>query len=164
MEKPKIKIPLDGVDIAIELAAVLAVIALITLPIGFYAQLPDTIPIHFNASGQADGYGPKSSILVIPAIGIAIYLGLTVLNRFPHLFNYPKTITEHNYERQYRIATKMMRSLNLIVTAGFAYIAFSIVTNGLSGSDNMHPLFLPIFLTLIFGTTVVYFFASLRGK
>jgi uncharacterized membrane protein len=46
-------------------------------------QLPERIPCHFNAAGQPDGWGPKSSAVAVPAIGHSFYCILTVLLWFP---------------------------------------------------------------------------------
>jgi hypothetical protein len=48
---------------------------------------------------------------------------MTILNRFPHVFNYPKKITNQNAERQYTIATRLIRYLKFIVVLGFSIIA-----------------------------------------
>ena len=41
----------------------------------FYSELPDEIPIHWNAEGEADGYGSKEfGLFLIPAISVIIYL------------------------------------------------------------------------------------------
>lgn len=58
--------------LAITLLAVAPVLAAI-----LYPGLPETIPVHFNASGIADRFGPKSSIWVhisiLFVVGIAVY-------------------------------------------------------------------------------------------
>jgi hypothetical protein len=38
---------------------------------------------------------------------------MTVLNRFPHIFNYTTTITEENALREYTRATRLVRYLKL---------------------------------------------------
>ena len=32
----------------------------------FYPSLPDIVPTHWGASGQVNGWGPKSTILILP--------------------------------------------------------------------------------------------------
>tara|TARA_R100000935_G_scaffold1439_1_gene4563 strand:- start:122016 stop:122447 length:432 start_codon:yes stop_codon:yes gene_type:complete len=50
------------------------IIALILLsflfPAFYYTQLPEEIPIHFNAAGEADGFGKKSTIWLLPILNI----------------------------------------------------------------------------------------------
>ena len=53
-------------------------LVLLTLPFlmiaFFWGQMPETIPIHWNASGEADGFGSKWYIFMMPVINIAIFL------------------------------------------------------------------------------------------
>jgi uncharacterized membrane protein len=61
------------------------IVGMISLPwvmlATIWKDLPDTIPVHFGISGQPDGYGKKSEILLSPVIStvlsILIYLLLT---------------------------------------------------------------------------------------
>ncbi|WP_432410813.1 DUF1648 domain-containing protein [Rasiella sp. SM2506] len=39
-------------------------------PALYYAQLPEEIPIHFNAIGEADGFGKKSTIWLLPILNV----------------------------------------------------------------------------------------------
>ena len=40
----------------------------------YYPILPDTIPTHFNAKMEADGWGPKIMIWMLPVIGLLTFL------------------------------------------------------------------------------------------
>jgi uncharacterized membrane protein len=46
-----------------------------------YPELPATIPIHWNAAGQADGHGPRATIFLQPAIAALLALIWLVLPR-----------------------------------------------------------------------------------
>ncbi len=39
-------------------------------PAFYYSQLPEEIPIHFNAAGDADGFGKKNTIWLLPILNI----------------------------------------------------------------------------------------------
>lgn len=61
----------------------------ILTPLGFaaywYPSLPNTIPVHFNSSGEADNWGPRGMIFLSPAIlgfvSLVVYLLLTNIRR-----------------------------------------------------------------------------------
>lgn len=65
------------------------VVLLLLLPIVFvgyhYNSLPDTIPIHFNAKGEADGFGKRSTIwvmvLILTFVSLGIYLLIANIHR-----------------------------------------------------------------------------------
>src|SRR5690625_5755649 len=40
-----------------------------------YAALPDQIPVHFNLAGEPDGWGSRSSILVLAGTGLVLVVG-----------------------------------------------------------------------------------------
>lgn len=73
-----------------------------------YAALPDQIPVHFNLAGEPDGWGSRSSILVLAGIGLVLVVGTALLSRYPRAFNYPREITEENAQRVYRAGEEMM--------------------------------------------------------
>jgi hypothetical protein len=69
---------------------VLLVILFILVPFGYafyvYPGLPQTIPTHFNASGEADAWGDKSTIYLLPTImGIASIVVFLVLSNIKKL-------------------------------------------------------------------------------
>ena len=61
-------------------------IALLLLPIPIvvilWRQLPDAVPMHWNLRGQIDRWGPKWTLLLLPAINAACWL---LLQAFPRL-------------------------------------------------------------------------------
>ena len=61
-------------------------LALILLPVccaGYlYPTLPETVPIHFNMEGKADGWGSRESIFIGPAIlgFVSFFVYLLMIN------------------------------------------------------------------------------------
>jgi uncharacterized membrane protein len=107
--RSKIKLTLSSLDSKLESAGKIFLIILWALTLFVFLKLPATIPIHFNASGQADNYGSRMTILISPILATIIYFGLTQLNKYPHIFNYMVKITETNAPVQYKIATALHR-------------------------------------------------------
>ena len=135
--RPRIKLNLSPLDYKLELTSKMFLVVIWGLTIYTYSKLPTKIPTHFNASGQANDYGNKLTLLILPILSTTIYLGLTQLNKYPHIFNYMTEINEVNAEKQYTIATKMLRSLKLVIQIIisfdilFTYLTTIGVTNGL---------------------------------
>ncbi|UBH06911.1 hypothetical protein K8P10_002422 [Leucobacter sp. Psy1] len=73
-----------------------------------YASLPETIPTHFDFAGRPDGWGHKSSVLVILGILGAMTAGIVWLSHHPRVFNYPVPITEFNAQAVYRVGEQTM--------------------------------------------------------
>lgn len=47
-----------------------------------YDQLPARVATHFNFWGEPDGFGNRSSILILPIIGLITTIGMTLINIF----------------------------------------------------------------------------------
>lgn len=114
-----------------------------------YANLPEIIPIHYNALGEADGYGSKNSLFLLPAITSVLFLGITILNKYPHKFNYLVDITEENALRNYTLATRLLRVMKVIITIIFFLITFMTVRNAYGSSNGVGTWLLPTILAII---------------
>jgi uncharacterized membrane protein len=128
-----------------------------------YDDLPKIIPTHFNAAGTPDSFGAKSSILILPIINIIIYIGLTVLSRFPHIHNYMVNITEENAVFQYTNSIQMLSVVKLIISILFAFITYSTIAIALGKLQGLGIWFLPIFITVLF-STIGYFIYKMLSK
>lgn len=166
-ERPKIKLELTTTDKTFEILGWVSILAIWVLTITNYTNLPDTIPIHYNSSGEADGFGGKGNILTLPLIATVLFVGMTILNKFPHVFNYPTNITEDNALRQYTNATRMIRYLKFIIVVIFGLIAFKTIRNVNGQTTGLGVWFLPLTLGLIF-IPMTYFivksFKKPKGK
>ncbi len=156
MERPKIKIEKDTLDVFIEVIGLAFVIIMVVLPSIQYSSLPDEIPTHFGANGEADNYGDKGMIWLLPIIGVLMFIGMFMLNKYPHIFNYPSKITEENARRQYTNATKLIRILNTVIALVFAYITYSTINVANGKQSGLGTYFLIVFLVLIF-VPIIYF-------
>lgn len=157
--RPRIKVQLDPNDIFLELLGIIAILTLIMIPILYYAELPDSIPRHYGAQGEPNGFGSKSILLALPIFSVVLYLGLATLNWFPHIFNYPTKVTEENAGKMYKSGTKMIRNLNVIIAVMFAYISYSTVQTALGSQNGLGGWFLPVSIGLI---VVVEVFGIIR--
>lgn len=148
-ERPRIKIKLTGADKMLEIIGWLINAVTWILVIIYYPNLPDTIPVHYNGAGQADRFGEKVSVLILPVIATILFIGMTILNRFPHVFNYPNKITQENAERNYINATKLIRYLKLIVVVIFGFITLMTILIAQGDANGLGTWFLPLMVGLI---------------
>lgn len=157
-ERPKIKLELRPADKILEGLALLALAALVLLPIIYWGDLPEKIPIHFNARGEADGYGQPVFLWAVTAVGVFIYALMTVVNKNPHNFNYMKNITAENAEQSYRSATQMIRWLKAVILILFAYTSWMMIQNALGKTSGLGSWFLPLVLLTIVAPTFYFIF------
>ena len=162
-KRPKIILELTTTDKVFEILGWISILAIWVLTTINYQNLPDNIPIHFNGSGQPDGFGGKVNILTLPLIATILFIGMTILNKFPHVFNYPTNISADNALGQYTNATRMIRYLKLIIVVIFGLIELQTIRNVNEQTSGLGVWFLPLTLGLIFIPLTFFVVKSLNS-
>lgn len=157
MITPKLKVPITEFDKFLEIIALLLLIFFWIFNVVHFKDLPETIPIHFNGSGTADGFGSRASIFALPIIGTILYIGLTVLQKYPNYSNFSVKITEENAQYQYTNSTKMLRVLKIIILILFFMIDYFTMLTAVGKEDGLGKWFLPFTFGILI-VPIVYFF------
>jgi uncharacterized membrane protein len=77
-----------------------------------YRQLPATVPIHWNARGQANGFAPKAwGAFLMPVVMAGVYLLLTAIPRIS-----PQGFGVERFRRVYRIFQTAILAFLLLVS------------------------------------------------
>ena len=100
--RPRVDVPRSPFERVLTVLAAAILIASFSVVGWYWPRLPASVPVHFNAAGQIDGYGSKLSLLAFPAIFTVMFVVLSALERVPWIYNYPWRITPENAARQYR--------------------------------------------------------------
>ncbi|OGU59433.1 MAG: hypothetical protein A2X64_00785 [Ignavibacteria bacterium GWF2_33_9] len=162
--RPKFKLELSNFDKLLEVTAMVVFIYLWYLVLTSYGKLPEQIATHFDSSGKVNDVGSKITILIFPIIATFIYALLSIINKFPHTFNYLTEITEQNAPMQYKLATQLIRYLKATIMVTFAFISHAIITDAQSTKTSLGFEFLPIFLGAIFLPMIYYFVRMIKNK
>lgn len=162
--RPRIKLSLTLTDKLVEICGWLCIGLLWWETFHYYPGLPDTIPVHYGFSGNVDAYGSKRMMLTLPTIATILFLGISLLNQFPHIFNYPVKINSENAERQYRAATRLLRYLKLLIPVIFGFIESETILSISSGSAKINGWFFPMMMGLIFIPLIVYILLAVRSN
>ncbi|MBK7360082.1 MAG: DUF1648 domain-containing protein [Saprospiraceae bacterium] len=129
-----------------------------------FSDLPEVIPQHYNAYGKADGFGSKSNLFILAGIASLLNIGLSILKKYPHRFNYPVEITKENEFRQYAIATRMLRFVKLILVLIFSSLIIKTILIAKGGTHELGFWFLPIALVCLIGSIAYFLILSFRSK
>ena len=163
-KRPKIEVKPNAVNKTTETVSWVVLVIYLAFAAYAYNVLPDTIPAHFNFKGEVDAEGSKASFFILPLVGVATFLLLTVIGRHPHLFNYSVEITEENAEFQYRNAMQMMRVLKLVMILMFFAVSFITYCTA-KGMINGTGALMPILLATVPVLPIIYFVMKMkRGK
>lgn len=149
----------NSLDIIAEVICI-AVLAFTTIYVIFmYIQLPDKIPVHYNASGIIDRYGSKIELFILLVVAWGMYLGLSVVAKFPQTWNTGVTVTAKNKDKVYRITKNMLKTVKMEIVMIFCYIAYN--TTKL---ENLPSKFMIIFLGIMFSTIILFAVQLLKHK
>jgi len=162
--RPKINISLSTLDKILESIGKLLIIIIWGLTLYTFLKLPTIIPTHFNASGEPDGHGNKLTILILPILASLLYFGLTKLNQYPQSFNYIGTITAENAERQYTIASRMLRFLKIALLLIFSHIILFTYLTTIGLTNGLGVVFLPFTLGIVLIPIIFYIRQSIKSN
>lgn len=162
--RPRIKLNLSPLDNKLELTSKVFLLIIWGLTIYFLLKLPTTIPTHFNASGQANHCGNKLTLLILPILATTIYFGLTQLNKYPHIFNYMTEINKENAEKQYTIATRMLRSLKLVIHIIISFDILITYLTSIGVTNGLGFWFLPLIFGFLLTPTIISLSQSFEKK
>ena len=129
-----------------------------------WAALPAVIPTHFGFSGQADDWSSKKWLLLLPALTVLLYMGLTWLSRYPQKLNYPWRIAERNAERQSRVIGSLISLLKAELVWLFALVTWQAIRVALGQAAGLRIAFLPIVLVVMGGTVIIYLYLGFRNS
>ncbi len=163
-QRPRLKLLLSRGDVLLEMLAIsLLLICWVLAIYGFYI-LPESIPVHFDMSGKVTRYGSKFNIFLMPLIATVLFIGMSILNKYPHVFNYPYPITPENAEKQYRTASRLIRWLKFLTVTLFLFIDIVII-QAARYSTNIIPSWLFFFVLLLsFAPIAIYLLSARRSR
>jgi uncharacterized membrane protein len=159
--RPRINLEKTVYDYALDYGAFLALALSTFYAIYAFNALPDSIPVHYDASGTPTRFGSRFSLFTLPVVGFILYFGFIVLNKRPDIFNYTVEITPENAKNQYTLACKVMRLVNFAMSLGISFIIYETVKSSLTGDFSLGVWFLPVFLMGMF-LPIIYYFVKLK--
>ncbi|MGO2655081.1 MAG: DUF1648 domain-containing protein [Pseudoclavibacter sp.] len=123
-----------------------------------YPSLPEVIPTHFGIHGEPDAWGPRGSLIGLGLVWLLLSVLVAGLARYPHVANYPVEVTGQNAARLYRIASQLLGTTLLGVSA----LMWGILRLTVTGTSQT-PLFV-IGLVLLFGGIIVGLVRMVRAR
>lgn len=124
-----------------------------------WSAFPEQIPGHYNAAGEVDRWGKKSELLFVPIVVWIMYVFVSVLERFPMIWNTGITVTEENKDRIYRILKNLIGTMKLLVTGTFVCIEmFQAAAQALPG------WFLPVSMGSLLGSMIYYIAKLVKNR
>ncbi|GIP35220.1 DUF1648 domain-containing protein [Paenibacillus sp. J2TS4] len=161
--RPVLALPKTALEKTLDILSLLLIVGIVVYLSMEWSGLPDQIPIHFNAAGEADGWGGKGFLWFMPAVACLLWAGSTILEKFPHIYNYTN-LTEANVERQYKNARLMLVALKAELTFFLVYYQWQGIRLAQGYDAGLGVWDLPLFLTVILGSLTLFIIRSIRLK
>lgn len=124
-----------------------------------WKNIPDMIPGHYNIVGEIDKYSSKNSIWILIVVQILLFTMMSVLERFPNIWNTGVKITEENQERVYTNLRNMQTYLKMMIMIYFSYMTFQSI-----GGGNLHSMSVFVFLVLVFGGMSIFLVKIFKNR
>ena len=119
MDEP-IKIERNALDILESIVSLLSIVGVAVYLILAWNQIPDKIPGHYNALGEVNRWGNKSELIVLPIISVVMYGLITLIERYPQVWNTGVRITEENRAQVYRLLKSLIAVVKMFTLLVFA--------------------------------------------
>lgn len=154
MEEP-IKIERNALDVIETIVCLLSLVGVVVYLILAWHTIPDKIPAHYNAAGEINRWGNKSELIVLPIISWLIFGLITLVERFPGIWNTGVRITPENREAVYRLLKNLIAVIKI-----FVLLMFGSITVISSLSLSLPVWYILGFMALLFGT-IAFFIVKL---
>ena len=141
------------------LISLLSFVGIVLYVIITWKNIPDMIPGHYNIAGEIDKYSSKNSIWILIVVQILLFTMMSVLERFPNIWNTGVQITEENVERVYTNLRNMQTYLKMMIMIYFSYMTFQSI-----GGGNLHSMSIFIFLVLVFGGMAIFLVKIFKNR
>jgi len=116
------KLKLRPFDIVLNILCIILLIGIVIYLIIRWGSIPEQIPGHFNLSGEVTRWDSKETLIVLPIIAWIIFIGFSILEQFPQVWNTGVRITQENMHRVYSILKTLLSTIKLLIVATFTSI------------------------------------------
>ena len=154
MDEP-IKIERNALDILESIVSLLSIVGVVVYLILAWNTIPDKIPGPYNAAGEVNRWGSKSELIVLPIMSVLLYGLITLIERYPQIWNTGVRVTEENRAAVYRLLKSMIAIIKM-----FTLLRCASLTVISSLSLNLPGWYILAFLVILFGT-IAYFIVRL---
>jgi uncharacterized membrane protein len=150
-----LKVPFSLMEKITAGISILMVVGLIAATILLFPRMPQQIPTHFDASGQADKFGSKLLLLIVPAMAVVICAYMLSLGFSSKFYNSARNAPE-TIRQQFILVRKLVLSMNLVIALLMIYIQSSVFSIAANLIHDLGILPLVIFVIMIFTPLLVF--------
>jgi hypothetical protein len=159
--RPNLNLKITPLEIFLNVITLATFVGTIAYLISSWTIIPSEVPAHYNAAGEVDRWGSKGEIIILPLIALLMWIGLTVLEKFPHVYNY-MNLTVDNARAQYLNGRLLVNVLKNECVLLFSYLTWRGIQVAIGKHDSLGPWTSSVFLLIIFGSMTYFIVKSVR--
>ncbi|RFU63928.1 DUF1648 domain-containing protein [Peribacillus glennii] len=159
--RPILKIEKTRLESVLNMVSLLVFCGMLMYLFLKWASLPNLIPIHFDSAGNPDGWGNKGVIWLLPLLGAVLWISLTILETFPHLYNYMR-LTKENVKVQYKNSRLLVNVLKNEILLIVAYLIWDSVQLASGNEAGLGVWDVTVFSIIVFGSIGFFLIRSYR--
>lgn len=125
--------------------------------------LPDRIPVHFDAAGNANGWGSPSTLILLPVVAAGIYLLITLISLLPTRIRSAVKLTAESRAKIDTLTHQMLAWIKAEMVGLFLCIQWFMLAGIKEGSNRIPATLPPVFMVLIFATVAWHLVAVFRA-
>lgn len=152
--RPKMKIPKSTPEKLANIVGYSVFIGAVVYVALTFASLSENIPMQFGPGAEINRYGSPYELLVLVAIQLFLIIFMEILERMPHVHNYPDRMNESNIEDFYLNSRQIVNFSKNGVMLIFAVIFIEVISYGLNGETSFGIYLLPLILIISLGPVV----------
>lgn len=124
--------------------------------LGFqWVELPEAVPMQFSFSGDVNRYGSPWEMLILPVLGIMLAAGMEIMERKPHLHNYPLRINDDNRAAFYLNSRRMLNFTKNGTLIILSAVIVEILSSAADG-EGVFGFWLIPFILVLAGAPIIY--------
>lgn len=108
-----------------------------------YNTFPAEVPVHFSMDGEVNAYGSKAAIWLLLALAFVLWTFMSILERVPHVHNYPRKIHSGNIHAQYRNSILLLNTAKNYMLVMFIGLN-AVFVETINGSEPPHLLIISL--------------------
>ena len=129
-----------------------------------YGKLPETVPIHFDLDGKADGFGSKNTNWFLAGISSAIFILMMYLSQNPNapVLNIPENLKKDPAISEFVVS--ILCVLTMFLFANINYESIQVSLGKVEGLSHITNYILGLMLLFIIATMIYSWRLTKKSK
>jgi uncharacterized membrane protein len=108
------KVKTNKYDFFVEACCLLCLIGVLIYLAIAWQHIPQQVPGHYNALGEIDKMTSKGTLITLLITSWIMYIGISVIEKLPQIWNTGVNVIEENKEKVYRISVALHKKFQAL--------------------------------------------------